>query len=219
MDRIFRLFTDSAAFPLWGLAGSMLVLAGCVIPALRYKGKLGQRYSLLNHFISELGERPVSTFAGVFNAALVAAGLCYVLFMVQFGAFLGTLPAGIAGTAGVFSALACCMVGVFPMDTLKKHDDAAKCFFYGGLATILLFGLASLLDSGRRLPLVFVLFAVAVALAFAAFLLIPVLTPRREGKYDYFGADRPRVWLMPVFEWLAMLGVVGWVAAVSMYFI
>ena len=219
MDVLLRLFSDNASFPKWGIAGSILILAGCIIPSLGYKGRQGQRYSPLNHFISELGERNVSVYARVFNLSLVAAGMLFVMYMVQFGSFLGATPALTAAAIGVFSALSCIMVGVFPMDTKKKHDDAAMCFFYGGLATILLFGLSSLLDVRRRLPLVFILFAVLVALAFAAFILLPLLTPKSDVKLDRLGADRPGIWPLPLVEWLAMVGVVGWIAAVSIYFI
>ncbi len=219
MDIFLQLFTDPASFPVWGISGTILLLAGCIIPSLGYKGRLGQRFSPLNHFISELGERNVSTYARVFNLSLVAAGLVFAMYMIQFGFFLGTVPALAAAAVGVFTALSCIMVGVFPMDTMKKHDDAAMCFFYGGLATILLFGLTSLLDARHRLPMVFILFAVLVALAFMAFILIPVLRPKTSVKLDLFGADRPGIWAMPLVEWLAMIGVVGWIAAVSLYFI
>jgi hypothetical membrane protein len=73
MDKFLQLFTDPASFPAWGIAGT--ILAGCIIPSLRYKGRQGQRFSPLNHFISELGERNVSTYARVFNLSLVAAGI------------------------------------------------------------------------------------------------------------------------------------------------
>lgn len=219
MDILLQLFRDPSSFPIWGIAGSLLVVSGCVVPSLKYKGRHGQRYSPLNHFISELGERNVSAFSGVFNVSLVFAGLFFVLFMNQFGFYLNTVPARIASITGVFSALSCTMVGVFPMDTMKKHDDAAMCFFYGGLATILLFGISSMTDPQRRLSLTFIFFAVAVALAFAAFLLLPVLMPRPDKKLDFFGADRPKIWPLPMVEWLAMLGVVGWIAAVSLYFL
>jgi hypothetical protein len=219
MDKFLQLFTDPVSFPVWGIAGTILVIAGCIIPSLKYKGRQSQRFSPLNHFISELGERNVSEYARVFNLSLVAAGLLFVMYMIQFGFFLGTIPAVTAAAAGVFSSLACCMVGAFPMDTMKKHDDAAKCFFYGGLVTILLFGLSSLLDPRHRLPLIFILFAVIVALAFAAFILLPALIPKSEVRKDFFGADRPGIWPLPIVEWLAMVGVIGWIAAVSLYFI
>jgi hypothetical membrane protein len=219
MDKFLQLFTDPVSFPIWGIAGTILVIAGCIIPSLKYKGRQKQRFSPLNHFISELGERKVSAYARVFNLSLVAAGLLFVMYMIQFGFFLGTVPAVTAAATGVFSALACSMVGVFPMDTRRKHDDAAMCFFNGGLVTILLFGLSSLLDDQRRLPLIFILFAVLVALAFAAFILLPASIPKSDKKLDLFGTDRPKVWPRTIVEWLAMLGVVGWIAAVSLYFI
>ncbi len=58
----------------WGFAATGVLVVGALIPALSYRGKAGEPYSFLNHFISELGERGVSALAPVFNASLVLGG-------------------------------------------------------------------------------------------------------------------------------------------------
>nr|MBN1229909.1 hypothetical protein [Anaerolineae bacterium] len=50
-----------------GFAGSGIILLGCLISGLAYTGRTGESYSLLNHFISELGELRYSELALVFN--------------------------------------------------------------------------------------------------------------------------------------------------------
>lgn len=51
----------------FGLAGAALVAACSLAAALAYAGPDGEPYSLLNHFISELGEVGVSPLAWLFN--------------------------------------------------------------------------------------------------------------------------------------------------------
>ncbi|MFN2215452.1 MAG: DUF998 domain-containing protein, partial [Anaerolineales bacterium] len=65
-----------------GFLGPIIVVAGSLLTAVVYSGKIGEHYSLLNHFISELGEVGVSQWAIVFNVSLVIGGLCITAFML-----------------------------------------------------------------------------------------------------------------------------------------
>ena len=61
-----------------------IVVAGCTAAtALAYRGRDGERYSPLNHWISELGEPGVSRRAAIFNAGAVAGGTCLAVFMAS----------------------------------------------------------------------------------------------------------------------------------------
>ena len=62
-----------AILRIFGTAGTGVIVLAIVYSALRYRGKRRERFSLLNHFISELGEVGVSSAAGVFNAGLILA--------------------------------------------------------------------------------------------------------------------------------------------------
>jgi len=55
--------TSSTFFQLFSLIGSTIAVLGAVITGLAYHGRQGERYSILNHYISELGETGVSRFA------------------------------------------------------------------------------------------------------------------------------------------------------------
>jgi len=44
-----------SSYPALGLAGSLVILTGALVPALFYRGKEGEHYSVTRHFISELG--------------------------------------------------------------------------------------------------------------------------------------------------------------------
>ena len=51
---------SSGIFSYLAMAGTGIVVLAIVYAAWMYRGKRGERYSLLNHFISELGEVGVS---------------------------------------------------------------------------------------------------------------------------------------------------------------
>ena len=206
-------------FSLWGLSGTAVVLLGCIIPSFVYRGRSNKRFSPLNHYISELGERQVSRFATVFNISLVIAGIFFTFFMVEFGKYFGTFMAFVAAAAGVYSSLSCSLVGFFPMNNINMHMLTSMSFFYGGLVTIVLFGITASLDGEGKLPGAFIIFAAFVALVFSAFLLLPRIVGKKGYMLDPGGKERPSVWLMPIMEWLVLLGILGWITAISLFFI
>ena len=57
---ILTLLKTPLTFQRLASAGVLFAVIGALIPALVYRGKQGQPYSPLNHFISELGEVGVS---------------------------------------------------------------------------------------------------------------------------------------------------------------
>lgn len=68
-----------------GFLGSAIIVLGSLITAIPYRGKEGESYSILNHFISELGEVGVSRLAPVFNASLIAGGVVLLIFVLGLG--------------------------------------------------------------------------------------------------------------------------------------
>lgn len=217
MSDYIHMVMQPELFAIWGLSGTIIVLVGCLVPAICYRGKIGQRYSPLNHFISELGDRNISFLASIFNSSLILAGILYSMFMIQLARHLGTIGAFIAGAAGVIASFGCCMVGAFPMDTIKKHDHCAAVFFTGGLITVFLFGIISLLDRKNGLPKEFVLYAFIVALLFIVYILMPRKTTIDITASKVLDKDRPVVWVLPLVEWISMLGIIGWITAVSLW--
>ena len=63
-----------------GLVGSIIVSLGSLITALFYHGEQGEKYSLFNHYISELGQYGVSQLALLFNISLIVGGLFFFVF-------------------------------------------------------------------------------------------------------------------------------------------
>ena len=200
---------DRAA-PWAGIVGTGAIAAGSVVTALAYRGADGESYNPLNHFVSELGELANSELAGVFNLAVIVSGVCLIVFMSGLAATGGGRLRQLAGAVGVVSGLGGALVGVFPMDVIGPHSLAAMTFFnLGGVAI----GVASL-DFVRhrdpRFPRWLAVLGVATLVALGAFL-------REVGAYTRPSgalagqAVRPEVWAFTTFEWLTLVGIVGWV--------
>jgi hypothetical membrane protein len=139
---MFEFLRTPEGFIWTAAAGSLAAVIGAVVSGLAYRGKKGERYSPLNHFISELGEVGVSRLAWVFNAGLILTGLCLVPASISLGFILKTILSKIAIVAGVISALSLSLVGIFPMNKIKPHGFVAVTYFRAGLVMVFLYSLA-----------------------------------------------------------------------------
>jgi hypothetical membrane protein len=197
--------------PLLGIAGSVLIAAAVAAVALAYVGLHGERYSLLNHFISELGQLGVSRAAWLFNAGLIVSGFLFIPFSIGLGMRFGSVWAYLGMAAGIGAGIFCAGVGIFPMNRLGPHIFTAMWFFRFGLLTTLLFGIAM----RRRLGSLFSLIAVA---AYAGFLVLAGM-PRAGGgdpldPSSY--AHRPPFWLLAVVEWAVFFATILWFLGVAL---
>jgi hypothetical membrane protein len=197
-----------------GILGGAAIGAGSVVTAAVYRGKHGQPYSPLNHFVSELGELAQSDLARVFNASLIVGGLCFAVFMSGFAA---SRPGGLrllAGGVGVVAGVGGSFVGVFPMDFARHHGIAATTFFNLGWIAVGLASVDLMVNRDPRFPRWLAVVGAATVAAFIGFL-------REQAAYAVAirnGADpeaRPAVWALTALEWLTIIGIVGWVMLVG----
>ncbi len=70
-----------------GLFASAIIVITSVVTAFNYKGKKGESYSPLNHFVSELGEVGVAAYAAVFNTGLIFSGPTGKAVIVDFSPY------------------------------------------------------------------------------------------------------------------------------------
>jgi len=203
-------------FDLFGLSGSIVVLLAVLVPMAAYVGRAGERYSPLNHFISELGEVGVSSLALVFNAGSIVAGVLYVPFILGLGAAVRGGGAAAGTLAGLVSASALACVGFFPMNDFTPHIAAAVLFFRSGLVTVLLFGIAIQRQRpGRRvIDRRANVASGAAVLAFAVFLAWMGLQPVSASDFQ-IPAARPAVWTGAILEWTILVAMIAWFFVVS----
>lgn len=215
----FSPLANPAVIRLLAITGTVIVLLGSTVAAVFYHGKLGERYSLLNHFISELGERGVSQFATAFNLGLVFGGLCLLPAIIGLGIMLNNFFGWIGMAAGIIAGISLTLVGCFPMDAITPHIRAAVTYFRSGLLMVLCFSLAISLqgEETARLHRLLSLAGVPSVLAFGFFLVYSRVSLKvKDSALAPLENDRPRVWGLAIAEWLIFLTTVPWLLAIGL---
>jgi len=200
-------------FKLAGLLGCVLAVVGVWIASSAYRGKQGEPYSVLNHFISELGERGVSQRAWAFNWGLILCGILLLPATINLGLILSGLWAKIGLVFGVITALSLSLVGVFSMDRLKPHGIAAVTFFRAGLLMVLFFTMAIAFQpqDNQIFPRTLALAGLPAILAFSTFLIMMgQVTKTKDQPLEPLDQSRPRIWKMAVAEWAIFVTIIFW---------
>ncbi|MBN1439547.1 MAG: DUF998 domain-containing protein [Anaerolineales bacterium] len=200
-----------------GILSCVLVMCGLTIPAFLYRGKMGERYSPWNHFVSELGEVGVSRAARIFNGCMVTAGAFFFPFAIGLGVSLQGIWAKLGMFAGIWTAVSILLIGVFPMNDLEQHVNAALSFFNAGMVTIIFFTIEIFAqpDGSMFLPREAGWTGVVVILCYAAFLKSVPRPASGADIADFFqteklGRERPRFWIKPILEWIVVLFSTLW---------
>ena len=213
-------FTDPSWFRSFGMIGAGVALLGVLIAAAAQRGKEGERFSPLNHFISELGEVGVSELATVFNLSLILSGLALLVASLSLGLILPGILAKLGLAAGVISAVSLALVGVFPMNQIDPHGKAAVTYFRAGLAMVALFSLAIIFQPAESVIISrwFALAGVPALLAFGSFLIL-IGRAYQEGEADPLDTEdvqRPHFWLLAAVEWSIFMTVLLWFGLIAL---
>ena len=200
----------------FGFCAAAVVTLGNLTTALAYRGSSGEAFSILNHYISELGQVGVSQLALLFNICLIVGGLLMAAFMLELGLYIRTKLGYVAAAVGIFSGISCSLVGVFPMNNLATHVPVAFAFFYSGLATIVLFTVVTIADKQEKLPKWLVVFGIMGAISFAGFLAVPHLTRMTHTQtLNAHIVDRPAISVITILEWSILFTFMLWILLVS----
>ena len=204
-------------YPLFTWIGTFILICGILVSAIVYRGKEGERYSIGNHFISELGETGTSRLAFLFNFAMIAGGMLYLPMMVGLGLALDSTWGKLGMAAGIIAAVSCVFVGVFPMSNLTPHRIAAMTYFRFGLVTVLLFTIAVLVQpaGNRVLPLYTSFFGLLSVLTYSTFLFIVGRKMDKNKQPNYIldpkaMPERPRFWRTAFWEWMVFFTTILW---------
>jgi len=218
LSRAFGRLFNKIRPEIWGFIGSGILLAFVLLSRIGYVGKAGEAYSFLNHYISELGQVGVSHLAPLFNTGLILGGFVTVVFVVGLGMYIKNTAAKIAMGVGVFSGIACSLVGFFPMNNLHTHTIVATCFFFGGMLTIAIFSAAILRQKEAKIPKLLSIAGVVAVGIFIAFL-VDVFIFGHGAVHGPLGVGsvRPHIWMRTVLEWSVFFAIVGWILLISIY--
>lgn len=217
---LFDLFMNS--FKYFGLAGCLLVALSAFYSALFYTGKTAESYSILNHFISELGEVGVSKKAAVFNAGLVLAGITLVPFILGFGLSLDNIWSKMGTLAGMGTAISCAFVGIFPMNNLTAHVKAATVYFRSGFITVIMLTLAILTQPANQvvIPKYAGIFGALAVLSYGYFLFLTRSQKIGAEETDTLNpnavTERPRIWRVAIVEWMVFFTTLFWFFCIAL---
>ena len=220
---MYTVDVNAFSFRFLGVAGTAVIALVILFAMMRYYGRRGERYSLLNHFISELGEVGVSPAARIFNGGLMVGGLLLVPFMVGLGMDVNSVWGWLGTLAGLTASFGVAAVGLYPMNKMTPHVRAAMTYFRSGLVMLLLYGLAILFRQGdeKMIPPGVILLGGLAFGCYAAFLIYPVRKPKSgevrvsEILDPQSVKERPRVWPVAVLEWAVFFSTVLWIFGVA----
>jgi hypothetical protein len=208
---------------MFGFLGVGAILMGILISAAVYQGSAGENYSFLNHFVSELGEYANSEMAIFFNLGLILGGVLLLRFMFGLAMYLNNWFGWLMGISGLVICISGSLVGVFSMDNLGPHFQAAFTFFYTGLVVTVLFSAYVLFlnrtnyfDKRLAIPGVFAASAFVIFLFFTE-PIVPEDTPLED--FSLIFQNRPNVWETAIFEWVVVLTIIVWVISLSIFFL
>lgn len=199
-----------------GLAGSGIIALSMLVTALLYSGRMGEAFSPLNHFVSELGEVGISESAWLFNGGLVLGGALIVVAMLGLALHVAGWFRYVVAVLGLLTGIAGTLVGIFPMNQLDAHISVALTFFNTGWMITGAFSLYALFGKGHHFPRWLALPGIITAITFIAFSNYrdPYITST-ESLSLMLGEARPAVWGLVILEWIVVLCILIWIALVS----
>ena len=206
--------------PTLGLAGSIVILVCILVAMATYRGKAGERFFIWRHFVSELGEVGISKFAWLFNAGLIVGSFLFFLMMPGVGMSLNSVWGYLATVTGMIASIGCLFVGVFPMNNIKPHIKAAMTYFRAGLATVLLFSIAILIqpENDRIIPFYALVIAGLAIISYTSFLIHLRISLKQQetNALDTSSIkERPRFGWMPLLEWMVVIFTILWFLIIS----
>jgi hypothetical protein len=207
---------------LFGLLGCIVISTAILASAVIYRGVNGQRYSLLNHYISELGEVGVSQRAAWFNIGMILTGIFFLPFTTGLGLALNNSWGYLGMVAGLWAGISCLLVGVYPMNNLTPHSRVATSYFRGGLVTVLLFTLAIFFQApgATVIPRWANLAGLLAIICYASFIVLSDKHDSEAGEdkseEELAVKERPRVSPISALEWLVFITTIIWFLVIAL---
>ena len=200
-----------------GFSGSTLILIGSAVTAMFYTGTHSENYSILNHYISELGQVGVSQLALLFNICLIVGCLLIAVFIVTLGSYIGGKFGYIFSATGLVAGVSGALVGVFPMNNMHVHVPVALTFFRAVMISSLMFSGYVLFSRSDKFRKAVAIPGILTAFASFAFVFISKTIHQAARPLAVPATTRPEIWIDPLLEWSVFVTVILWVLAVSLY--
>lgn len=184
-----------------GLLGAIIISLGILVSSTYFIGCSDQNYSILNHFISELGQYQCSEKAHIFNICLIIGTPLLIYY------YLNILPESVKKIKSLFTIIilllgvsAIC-IGIFSMDKIVMHIISAIIFFYLCFFASLAFNIYALFFDKKDIPKYFMISGILLSVS-----LLPNIIEFHQLDQNMLETlkDRPNILLVCVFEWLSL---------------
>lgn len=200
--------------PLLGIIGVSLTVIILFVTAEIFRSPTGSRYSITNHYISELGYGGISELNLLFDFGLMIIGILFAIFIYGVSFYFKGKSARIIGILGISSGLFCSLVGLFPMNLTDQHQIVTAGFF-GSFTIMSIFYLVLVLKQFNcklskftTIPSFLVIIS-SIGFSYYIFGLNVSLTPGESN------IIRPDLWQPALLEWSLLFSLILWVLAVS----
>ena len=184
-----------------GLLGAIIISLGILVSSTYFIGCSDQNYSILNHFISELGQYQCSEKAHIFNICLIIGTPLLIYY------YLNILPESVKKIKSLFTIIilllgvsAIC-IGIFSMDKIVMHIISAIIFFYLCFFASLAFNIYALFFDKKDIPKYFMISGILLSVSLLANI---IEFHQLDQNMLETLKDRPNILLVCVFEWLSL---------------
>ena len=185
----------------FGLLGALIISFGIITSSIYFIGCSNQSYSILNHFISELGQYQCSKKAHIFNICLIIGTPLLIYY------YLKIIPESVKKIKNLFTIIilllgvsAIC-IGIFSMDKIIPHLISAIIFFYLCFFASLAFNVYAVFFDKKNIPKYFVTSSILMSIT----LLTNIIEFQQlDQNMLEILKDRPNILLVCVLEWLSL---------------
>lgn len=216
-------FKDPKCFSSFGLAASLLVVLTFYLAHIDYFNQNQQPYSILNHFVSELGWYKVSDRAYIFSIGLFLGGILLLPFSYGFGHQFHGKFSKVTTLSLLLTGFGCLLVGLFPMDILLLHGLGAGTFFSSAYLATALLGILAFYKRINHVPRFYAFFSASILLILCLHITIDPIKDIKPYLHDIPGdlkiLNRPDFWLLPFLEWCSVLSFLLYVTIISLTYL
>ncbi len=200
--------------PWAGIATCSLLYIVIIITAIPFHGQQGQSYSILNHFISELGSFNYSDYHRVYNTGLIIAACGFGIFIYGIKTYSTTKHTRNGMAVGLLSSALCVGVGLVPEDYRFPHLILALSFFSMMTVATAFFAWSIWKEKENPFPNYLAIHGFLVPISFTLFMMMPkglMAVKRVQGA----AFERPLIWWLPFLEWIIFFTFTSWIINMS----
>jgi len=215
------MFLESFAW--FGLAAGLILLCGVLGSLKDFTGMKHERYSMLDHFISELGDPRFAPRKTLFNITLILGGIVMIPFIVGIGLFFNSILGYMILGLGVVCSIFCSLIGCFPENYVKAHFTIAGIFFVG-MGFLMLLSAITIFVQYSLVPAWLGYLTLFLLIPFLSFIIDTLALTKEELKltdtpWAWDPNERPKFWRNPFLEWVAFFAILLWIFLIAFFFI